>query len=104
LGFSGDGEVVAAGGYGGVGLWDRETGTLLGTVGPGPTDEPVTTEFLSDGHTLLIASYDEALYTWDTRPEHWIEFACDVAGRNFTPDEWRDAFGDRPYRESCRSR
>jgi WD40 repeat protein/DNA-binding SARP family transcriptional activator/class 3 adenylate cyclase len=102
VGFSPGGEIVAASGDDGrVSLWDGESGTLLGTVKPGPTDEPVRTEFLSDGHTLLIASSDGALYTWDTRPEHWIEFACDVAGRNFTADEWRDAFGHRPYGETC---
>ena len=27
--------------------------------------------------------------------------ACRVAGRNLTETEWRDAFGDRPYRETC---
>ncbi len=37
----------------------------------------------------------------DTRPEHWIEVACAIAGRNLTEDEWSDAFDDRPYRETC---
>jgi hypothetical protein len=37
----------------------------------------------------------------DTRPEHWVEVACEIAGRNLTEVEWSDAFGDRPYRETC---
>jgi hypothetical protein len=30
-----------------------------------------------------------------------MEFACTVAGRNLTIGEWSDAFGDRPYSETC---
>ncbi len=37
----------------------------------------------------------------DTRPERWVEVACAIAGRNLTEVEWSDAFGDRPYRETC---
>ncbi len=57
--------------------------------------------FLPDGHTVLISSVDGAISTWDTSAERAIEFACQVAGRNLTKDEWRDAFGSRPYRETC---
>ena len=37
----------------------------------------------------------------DTRPEHWMEVACTIAGRNLTESEWSDAFDDRPYDETC---
>ena len=57
--------------------------------------------FLADGHTVLIAAFGGAVYTMDTRPEHWVEVACAIAGRNLTEAEWSDAFGDRPYRETC---
>jgi len=55
----------------------------------------------SSGYTLLISAIDGAVYTWDTRVESWIAHACATAGRNFTRDEWRDAFPDRPYRRTC---
>jgi hypothetical protein len=58
-------------------------------------------EFLPDGHTVVIATPDGGIHTWDTRPSTWMEFACTVAGRNLTTDEWSDAFGDRPYSETC---
>ena len=56
--------------------------------------------FLDDGHTVLVttATGGDAVYTLDTRPEHWIQHACAIAGRNLTLDEWSDAFNDRPYR------
>jgi WD40 repeat protein len=97
-----DGNLLASGGGDGrVGLWNGRTGDLLGTMLPGRPNVAVTVEFLPDGHTLLIASADGSVYTWDTRPQPWIDHACEVAGRNLTQDEWRDAFGDRPYHRTC---
>ena len=96
-----DGSLVASGSWNGqVGLWDGRTGALIGTTRPGgPTDE-ATVEFAPDGHTVLITTVNE-VYTWDTRLQPWIEHACAAAGRNLTHDEWRDAFGDRPYHQTC---
>jgi hypothetical protein len=50
---------------------------------------------------VLVASYAESIYQWDTRPERALEFACAIAGRNLSPAEWRDNFPDRPYEETC---
>jgi WD40 repeat protein len=83
-------------------IWDASTGVPLTKVLPGrPADGEMYPTFLADGHTVLIASSGGAVYMMDTRAEHWVEVACEIAGRNLTEDEWRDAFGDRPYRETC---
>ena len=97
-----DGATFASAGASGlIGLWDGPTGTPLGTsVRPGAAAW-TTAEYLPDGYTLLIATLTGAVYTWDTRPEDWIDHACAVAGRNLTADEWRDTFGDRPYHDTC---
>lgn len=58
-------------------------------------------EFLDDGHTVVIGTADGAVHTWDTRIEHWIEYACSVAGRDLTTEEWRDTFRDRSHEETC---
>ena len=58
---------------------------------------------MPDGHTLIIGTADREVFTWDTRVESWVERACAIAGRNLTTDEWRAAFGDRPYRRTCPS-
>ena len=57
--------------------------------------------YLPDGDTVLIASLDGTISSWDIRPERAIEYACQIAGRNLTEDEWRDALGTRPYHETC---
>jgi DNA-binding SARP family transcriptional activator/WD40 repeat protein/class 3 adenylate cyclase/energy-coupling factor transporter ATP-binding protein EcfA2 len=102
LAYAPGGAVVASGGSDGrVSLWDGRTGALLGTVRPVQPNTPVAVEFLADGHTVQIASLDGAVYTWDTRPQHWVEYACTVVGRNLTMDEWRDTFGERHYHRTC---
>ena len=86
-------------------LWDAGTGAPLNKVLVGRPDEgKMAPTFLDDGHTVLVTSTEgAAIYTLDTRPEHWIQVACAIAGRNLTLDEWSDAFNDRPYRETCPS-
>jgi WD40 repeat protein len=100
--YSPDGRVVVVGGgNGAVSLWDGTTGRLLAGVTASRTSEPVRPSILDDGHTAMLTSLDGAVYTWDTLPEGWVAAACAIAGRNLTEDEWRDAFGDRPYRLTC---
>jgi WD40 repeat protein len=96
-----DGATFVGTGLGGtVSLWDGRTNTLLATARRSQTTWAAV-EFLPDGHTVVIAAPDGGVHTWDTRPGTWVEFACTVAGRNLTTGEWRDAFGDRPYRDTC---
>jgi WD40 repeat protein len=96
-----DGATFVGTGLGGtVSLWDGRTNTLLGTARRSQTTWAAV-EFLPDGHTVVIATLDGGVHTWDTRPSTWMEFACTVAGRNLSTDEWSDAFGNRPYRETC---
>jgi WD40 repeat protein len=86
-------------------LWDAGTGAPLNKILVGrPEEGKMAPTFLADGHTVLITTTGgAAIYTLDTRPEHWIRIACTIVGRNLTPDEWSDAFDNRPYRETCPS-
>jgi WD40 repeat protein/DNA-binding SARP family transcriptional activator len=85
-------------------LWDGTTGDQLATLVPVHPNVSAAVEFQADGHTLLIASHDGALYTFDTRLESWIDRACTVVPRNLTEHEWTEAIGDRPYHETCSHR
>jgi WD40 repeat protein/DNA-binding SARP family transcriptional activator len=102
--FAADGSLVVTGGVDGrLGLWDVRTAELIGTVVPGAFNEMIIGRFVGDTRTVTAVSRDGSRYTWDADPDHWIEVACDAARRNLTADEWRDAFGDRPYRATCPS-
>ena len=92
--------VVTGGRNGAASLWDSRTGRLVASIAVG-TSEFVRPTILDDGHNAMLTALDGSVYTWDTRPEAWIEAACAIAGRNLTEDEWRDAFGERPYRLTC---
>jgi hypothetical protein len=53
------------------------------------------------GPDAIIATRDGAVYRLDTRFSSWQDFACAVAGRDLTTQEWTDVFGDRPYHATC---
>jgi WD40 repeat protein len=101
LAYSPDGSLLVSSGYdGSVSLFDGRSAELLGAVNI-PNHQLVTADFLADGHTVVIGSYDDGIYRWDTRLEHATETACRMAGRDLSEAEWRENFGDRPYQKTC---
>jgi WD40 repeat protein len=81
-----------------VSLWDTQTLKSFGVVAT-PGRVPVSPSWSDD--VVIINAHDGYTYRWDTDPEHTITFACLMAGRNLTSDEWTQAFADRPYRRTC---
>jgi WD40 repeat protein/DNA-binding SARP family transcriptional activator len=99
--YSADGSrVVTTGEDGSVSLWDGATGELLGSV---LLPERVSSgaDFGADAATVLIGTEYQSVYVWDTGLTRALDFACKIAGRDFTATEWREAFGDRAYQETC---
>ena len=88
---------------GGVSLWDATTLDLLGTVYPPHRGEPVPAgaQFIGDSHDVAIASYDGRVYRWETDLDRAIDFACQMAGRNLTEEEWEEFLPAQPYRSVC---
>jgi WD40 repeat protein/DNA-binding SARP family transcriptional activator len=104
LKYSDDGELLVSGDMdGGVSLWDAATLDLLGTVYPPHHGEPVPSgaQFIGDTHDVAIASYDGKVYRWETDIDRAIDFACQIAGRNLTKEEWEEFLPAQPYREVC---
>jgi DNA-binding SARP family transcriptional activator/WD40 repeat protein/energy-coupling factor transporter ATP-binding protein EcfA2 len=104
LNYSDDGELLVSGAAdGGVSLWDAATLDLLGTVFPPHRGQPVAAaaQFIGDTHDVAIASYDGKVYRWDTDRERALEFACQMAGRDLTEDEWAQFLPAQPYRSVC---
>jgi WD40 repeat protein/DNA-binding SARP family transcriptional activator len=100
--FNADGSrFVTSGLEGRAVLWDGATGERLATVQPGGPEFETGVVFLPDGHTVQIAASNGQMFRWDTDPVSWVTYACRVAGRNLSADEWRDLFGSDPYRKTC---
>jgi WD40 repeat protein len=104
LSYSDDGELLVSGAAnGGVSLWDATTLELLGTVHPPRQGDPVPSgaEFIGDTHDVAIASYDGSVYRWDTDLDHALDFACQMAGRDLTEEEWAQYLPTQPYQSVC---
>ena len=102
LAFSRDGTTVVSGGRDGrVTVWSGHGGGLLGTIGPLLPGVGTFPAFRHDGHTVMVVATDGTVQTWDTDPRWWVAFACHVAGRALTEQEWAESVGDRPYRPVC---
>ncbi len=104
LSYSDDGRRLVSGAAdGGVSLWDATTLDLLGTVYPPHRGEPVPAgaQFIGDSHDVAIASYDGRVYRWETDLERAIDFACQMAGRNLTDEEWEEFLPAQPYQSVC---
>ena len=104
LDYSDDGELLVSGADdGGVSLWDATTLDLLGTVYPPHHGDPVPAgaQFIGDSHDVAIASYDGKVYRWETDLDRAIDFACQMAGRNLTDEEWEEFLPAQPYQSVC---
>jgi WD40 repeat protein/DNA-binding SARP family transcriptional activator/energy-coupling factor transporter ATP-binding protein EcfA2 len=104
LDYSDDGELLVSGAEdGGVSLWDATTLDLLGTVHPPHRGAPVPASagFIGDSHDVAIASFDGRVYRWETDLDRAIDFACQMAGRDLTEEEWEQFLPAQPYRSVC---
>lgn len=102
--YSDDGELlVSVATDGGVSLWDATTLDLMGTVHPPHLAEPVgaSAQFIGDTHDVAIASYDGRVYRWATDLDRAIGFACRMAGRDLTEEEWAKVLPTQPFRSVC---
>jgi len=101
IAYSADGTRAVSSGFdGSVSLVDGRTGELLGSAVL-PEQTLASASFMHDDRTVLVASYQQSIYRWDTRPERARSFACAIAGRNLTHAEWAENFTNRPYEKTC---
>jgi WD40 repeat protein len=100
--FSPDGRrlAVSGGADGNVDLWDLRTRKLLGAPwGPYPDVMP---RVLFDRTGRLLLIQPEKTEEWPMDVRTWELFACQVAGRNLSRNEWSDLLPNRPYQNVCR--
>lgn len=99
--YTADGAQVVTTGNGVVDLWDAATLQHVRSLNTGGRDDVAMARPLADGHTLVIAHPQGQVLRWDTRPQHLLDVACRLAGRNLTAAEWGEHVGDRPYERTC---
>jgi hypothetical protein len=83
-------------------LWDSSTGTVEDTVTV-PDDRVGIGQFRPGTTDVTIVDGLGNVYTWDTRPDHELEFACRTAGRDMTAGEWSTYVGTSPQFHVCPS-
>ena len=83
-----------------VAVWDAQTGELLSRF-PLPVGQQVTSAEQRADDVVTVAAISGDTYEWDPSPEAAIDYACGVAGRDLTEQEWHDAFGELAYRSTC---
>jgi WD40 repeat protein len=98
LEFSADGKLVLAFGQS-VGLVvDLSTKQALGD----PFSSNGYVALRPDGRQLATETAEGNILLWDLDPHRWEEAACQAAGRNLTPTEWREYLSDvGSYQRTC---
>jgi WD40 repeat protein len=80
-------------------LWDLRSRKRLGDTFPVTPNWFTSSYFAPGGEFVVENAWDTALWPTDLRT--WIDFACQVAGRDLARAEWDDLLPNRPYQHVC---
>lgn len=92
LAFNKDGTELIAG-FENISIWDMSTRQMVGQHFGRPGSNIALS---ADGKNLVSGDY-----VWDLDPQSWVDHACQIAGRNFTRQEWMQYFPGEEYRSTC---
>ncbi len=82
-------------------LWNPTDPTAAPIVLRGHDSAVGSLAFSPDSRWLLSGSSDARLWRVHTSNDDLLNIACRTAGRNLTPQEWQEAFGEQPYHKTC---
>jgi len=100
--FPDENTVVTSGADGMLSLYDADRGlvrTRLPGSSEGGTGYTYLTSVAADKISVVTGERDGRTYPLELN--RWLAYACVVAGRNLTPDEWSTYLPERPYRATC---
>ncbi|WP_039936193.1 helix-turn-helix domain-containing protein [Streptomyces himastatinicus] len=101
LAFSRDGRMLAtANSNKSVMLWDIARRSPLALL-TGHTKQVRALAFSPDGRTLATGGDDRSVLLWNADTRHTPAQLCRTAGRNLTPQEWRQLIPGTAYRTTC---
>jgi WD40 repeat protein len=100
LAWTADGSHIISTGSGGLQLWDPSTGQVLDSV---ETPNGGIGQFRGESAHVTIVDMDGRVLDWDTSRQHALDYACRIAGRDLTADEWSRYLGDQPRFQVCPS-
>ncbi len=96
IAFSSDGQTLASSSGNEIILWDRATLLHVGLPLFDETGNITNLAFSPDGKTLSSGAV-----LWDVDPASWLEKACQMAGRNFSQEEWALYMPEQAYDRVC---
>ena len=100
IAFSPDGRLVGLdSGDRTASLWDLGSRQRVGTF-PSDLTTPVL-QFLPNGQAVIV--YEGHAAEWPLDLQSWERYACQVAGRDLTQDDWNQLLPGRPYEQVCPS-
>lgn len=98
--FSSDGKYIATASSDNImRVWESRTGRELSDMPH--AGEVFLATFSKDGKRLSTASMDGTLRVWAWQPEDLITRVCERLTRNLMVKEWRNFFGNAPYKKTC---
>ncbi|MBF4765691.1 winged helix-turn-helix domain-containing protein [Nocardioides islandensis] len=101
LTYSADGAHVVTSDYGGfIRLWDPDTAVVENTVQE-PHESFASAQIRPGTSEVWFYGSGTQAYVWDTRLDRSIDYACRMAGRDLTADEWTTYLGDREHEQAC---
>ncbi len=99
LAWSADGARIISTG-GGMQIWDASSGQVQETVTP-PGGGIGT--FRRDSSHITIVNVEGRVFDWNPSRTYAVEYACRIAGRDLTEDEWSRYLGSEPRFRVCPS-
>jgi DNA-binding SARP family transcriptional activator/WD40 repeat protein len=104
LAFEPGGQRFVTAGYqdGSVKLWFMPTLQQEGPALPTDSGAAASVAFAADGRGLLDVQDTGRAFAWPTSLSDWEQRACQVAGRNFTREEWVRLVAQPGYERVCR--